>query len=61
MDEENNKAGYAVLEVEGKFEVHTPTGRRIMVCNDSSSAAHYAVLLNDAYRAGYRQALRDNR
>ncbi|MCJ7815297.1 MAG: hypothetical protein MUP31_04510 [Xanthomonadales bacterium] len=59
MNDDEVKSAYTVVQVEGSFEVRTPEGRRVMACNDSSSASHYALMLNEAFRAGYRQALRD--
>ena len=57
MDEDSST--YLVKETEGVFEVWSSTGRCIMSCSDSASAQHYALLLNDAYRLGYKQAFRD--
>jgi len=61
MNDDEVKSAYKVVEAEGGFEVHAPEGRRIMRCADASSAAHYALMLNEAYRVGYRQALADQR
>jgi hypothetical protein len=59
MNDNEVKSTYTVVQVEGNFEVRSPEGRRVMQCCDSSSASHYALMLNEAYRAGYREALRD--
>ena len=53
------QSAYSVHEREGRFEVRAASGRVIMVCNDEGSASHYAVLLNEAYRAGYKLGYRD--
>jgi hypothetical protein len=50
---------YIEHERDGRYEVCAASGRVIMVCNDQSSASHYAVLLNEAYRAGYKVGYRD--
>jgi hypothetical protein len=52
---------YRVVGVAGKFEVLSATGTCVMVFLDSASAEHYAVMLSQAYREGYKQAVRDNR
>jgi hypothetical protein len=49
---------YTVHEREGRYEVCAVSGRVIMVCNDEGSASHYVVLLNEAYRAGYKSGYR---
>jgi hypothetical protein len=51
---------YCVTQVQGRFEIQDDAERCIVVCRDERSATDYAVLLNEAYRrgfkAGYRQA-----
>ena len=59
MNDDEFESAYTVVEVEASFEVHAPGGRRIMRCADAPSASHYALMLNEAYRIGYRQALLD--
>ena len=59
MNDDEIKSAYTVVEVQDGFEVHAPEGRRVMLCGDASSASHYALMLNEAYRVGYRQALRN--
>ena len=63
MSEVNDEpqAAYSVHERDDRYEVCAASGRVIMVCNDQSSASHYAVLLNEAYRAGYKTGYRDGR
>ncbi len=53
--------GYTVQENNDRYEVCTATGRAILVFSDAGSASHYAALLNEAYRAGYKQGYRDGR
>jgi len=53
------QSAYTVHERDGRYQVRAASGRVIMVCNDESSAAHYVVLLNEAYRAGYKLGYRD--
>ena len=45
---------FQVAEESGKFEVLDPSGRSILTCRDAASANHYAVLLNKAYKHGYK-------
>ena len=52
---------YTVQERNARFEVCTASGRTILVCADEGSAAHYASLLNEAHRAGYKLGYRDGR
>lgn len=56
---DDSQSAYTVHEREGLFEVRAASGRVIMVCNDENSASHYVVLLNEAYRAGYKLGYRD--
>ena len=55
------QSAYTVHERDGRHEVCNASGRVIMVCADENSASHYAVLLNEAYRAGYKSGYRDGR
>jgi hypothetical protein len=52
---------YTVHEQNSRFEVSTASGRTILVFDDEGSAAHYAALLNEAHRAGYKLGYRDGR
>lgn len=36
-------------------------GREVLSCRDACSAEHYLVLMNQAYRSGYRAGFRDAR
>ena len=52
---------YTVQEHNARFEVCASSGRVILVCGDEGSASHYASLLNEAHRAGYKLGYRDGR
>lgn len=55
---ENEEQPYRVDEQDGRFRVLDESARVIMVCGDENSAAHYAVLLSEAYRRGYKAGYR---
>ena len=55
------QSAYTVHERGGRYEVCAASGRVIMVCDDEGSAAHYASLLNEAHKAGYKLGYRDGR
>lgn len=61
MTEDGEIPAYRVTESADLFEVQSPSGICILVCRDLSSAEQYALTLSDAYRQGYRQAVRDMR
>ena len=52
---------YTVQERNAHFEICAASGRTILVFDDEGSAAHYAALLNEAHRAGYKLGYRDGR
>ena len=52
---------YIVQKRNTRFEICAASGRVIMVCGDEGSASHYASLLNEAHRAGYKLGYRDGR
>jgi hypothetical protein len=52
---------YRVAAKEGRWQVLDESGRVIVVCRDENSATDYAVLLNDAYRRGYKAGFRGAR
>ena len=58
---EVQQLAYTVHEQNARFEVCAASGRVIMVCQDEGSACHYASLLNEAHRAGYKLGYRDGR
>jgi hypothetical protein len=59
VNNDDPQSAYTVHELDGRYDVCTASGRVIMVCNDESSAAHYASLLNEAHKAGYKMGYRD--
>lgn len=52
---------YTVQERNARFEVCAASGRIVLVCGDKGSAAHYAALMNEAHRAGYKVGYKDGR
>lgn len=56
---DETQLAYTVQERNTRFEVCASSGRTILVCDNDASAAHYAALLNEAYRAGYKSGYRD--
>jgi hypothetical protein len=52
---------YTVQERNAHFEICAASGRVVLVYADEGSAAHYAALLNEAHRAGYKLGYRDGR
>ena len=55
---DNEKEPYRVDSREGQFEVVNEPGRVVMVCSEQGSATEYALLLNEAYRQGYKAGYR---
>lgn len=49
---------YRADHEDGRFRVLDGTGRVVLVCGDGNSATQYAVLLNEAYRRGYKAGYR---
>ncbi len=60
-DKEDPQLAYTVQERNARFEVCAASGRVVLVYADEGSAAHYAALLNEAHRAGYKLGHRDGR
>ena len=50
---------YRVTQTDKKFSVEDDLGGVILSCGDRGSAEHYAALLNQAFRNGYRNGFRD--
>lgn len=61
MAENGGAKPYVAVPCNKRFEVRSASGRTIMVCSDAASAAHYALLLCEAYRSGYKAGLRDGK
>jgi hypothetical protein len=55
---DNEESSYQVEQREDVFKVLSPSGMTIMDCRDRHSAEHYAVLLTEAYRIGFRSGFR---
>ena len=51
-------APYQVKPDAKRFLVVDDSGRTIMACGDEHSATGYVVLLNEAYRRGYKAGYR---
>jgi hypothetical protein len=60
-DKDDPQLAYTVQQRKTRFEVCAASGRTILVCEDEGSASHYASLLNEAHRAGYKLGYRDGR
>ena len=58
---DDQQLAYTVQERNARFEICAASGRTILVFDDEGSAAHYAALLNEAHRAGYKLGYRDGR
>lgn len=52
---------YRVAEEEDDYRVMSPSGMTVMACRDGASAQHYATLMNQAYRAGYKAGYREGK
>lgn len=53
MADEESPA-YRANQQNGVWEVQDASGRVVIACRDKRSATDYAVLLNEAYRRGYK-------
>jgi hypothetical protein len=58
---DDQQLAYTVQERDTRFEVSAESGRVVLVYADEGSADHYAALLNEAHRAGYKSGYRDCR
>lgn len=54
---DSDKAYFVELADES-HEIRTTSGRVVMKCRDEASARHYAVLLCEAFDAGFREGYR---
>lgn len=52
---------YRIDSDAGRFHVCDPAGRVVMTCHDEGSATHYVVLLNEAYRRGFKSGCKHSR
>ena len=58
---DDQQLAYTVQERNAHFEICAASGRIVLVYADEGSAAHYAALLNEAHRAGYKFGYLDGR
>lgn len=61
MPDEDSEQPYRVIPSKGRYQVVTSGDRCVMDCGDDASAQQYALMLNQAFKAGYRQAKKDGR
>ncbi len=52
---------YRVKAEQGSFQVLDETDRVVMTCHDEGSANEYAVVLNSAYRKGFKAGYREGK
>ena len=55
---DDERFAYRVEHQDGGYQVIDPAGYRMMTCQDSRSAEHYAALLSRAYGQGYKAGYR---
>ena len=58
MIDPDEKEPYAVAPDGGRFRVLDWEGNVLLVCGDAASAEQYAVLMNQAYRRGFKAGFR---
>ena len=58
---DSEEAIYRVKAENGSFRVLDEADRVIMVCRDEGSANEYAVVLNNAYRKGFKAGYREGK
>jgi hypothetical protein len=58
---DDQQLAYTLQERNTRFEVCAASDRVVLVFADEGSAAHYAALLNEAHRAGYKLGYREGR
>ena len=52
---------YRIETKESEFWLIDESGNKILVCRDRGSAEHYLVLVNEAFKRGYKLGFRDGR
>ena len=60
-NDDEPQLAYTVQEHNARFEICAASGRVVLVCEDEGSASHYASLMKEAHRAGYKLGYRDGR
>ena len=58
---EEERDPYQIAERDGRHEVRSGSGRVIVVCHDPGSARQHALMLNEAWRLGYKAGYHDAR
>jgi hypothetical protein len=53
------EGNYRAAKTDGGYNVLMPDGRVMLRCSDEASARHYAVMLDEAYKLGYKAGFRD--
>ena len=61
MIDPDEKEPYRVEPHEGRFKVMDWEDGVVMICGDEPSAGHYAALMNQAYRRGFKAGIRKAR
>ncbi len=56
---DDQQLAYTVQERNAHFEISAASGRIVLVYEDEGSAAHYAALLNEAHKVGYKLGYKD--
>ena len=61
MIDPDEREPYTTRPEDGRFSVVDWEGNVILVCGDSPSAEQYAVLMNQAFRRGFKAGFRKGR
>ena len=54
----DGEPGYEVFAGSDGYEVRRPAGDVVLQCADEANAQHYAVLMNQAFAAGFKAGFR---
>jgi len=58
---EADEDAYTIKQQDQSFVIQDDSGRTIVTARDRGSAETYAVLLNEAYRKGYKDGYRQGK
>jgi len=61
MKKPDENGPYWVDSKDGKSKVLDDEGNVVLVCANSANAEHYAALMNQSYRRGYKAGIRSTR
>jgi hypothetical protein len=61
MTDPDENEPYRVEAAQGVFQIVDAAGEVILACGEEANAGQYAVLLNQAYRRGYKAGYRKAR